>query len=243
MTRIELPKEEFEEISLEPEDRVTLGAPAYQGEAVSSRILLSRPLVQSIDVSVVDEDTRPFLEGHGGREYYLVALGCSFKHDDHEPFISAWLQVDLRLLNDDPDAVVTAWSLQPEQLSEPAELTRTVELDPSLKFTGVGGVGVDIGIGGKKATETHFTRDLIFLEGLGRGTQSPSWSFTKTDAHDIRGEFRLRFIAELSAGESAEGIISAGATIKKHKLGRSYVAPLKRRPELERVSLGSAVST
>lgn len=240
MTRIYLPAEDFQDVALEPEDRVTLGAPTDPADVPLSRIALSRPLVRRMDVSAVDEDTRPFLEGNADREYYLVGLGCSFKHDDREPFISAWLQVDLRLLDDDPGGIVSAWSLQPEQLSDPAEMTRDVELDPSLKLTGIAGVAVDVGVSGKKATEAHFTRSLIFLEGLGIGTPSPSWSFTKTDAHEIRGPFRLRFVAELSAGRSADGIISAGATIKKRMLGRSYVAPLTGRPDLERVRLDSA---
>jgi hypothetical protein len=242
MTRFDLPEEEFHEVTLEPEDRVTLGAREDTADAPISRIVLSRPLVKAIDVSVVDEDTRPFLRDHADREYYLVGLACSFKHDEREPVISAWVQVELRLTDDDPEGIVSAWSLQPEQLSDPAELTRTVEFDPSLKLTGVAGVGVEIGVGGKKATETHFTRDLTFLEGLGIGTPSPAWSFTRTDAHEIRGLFRLRFIAELSAENTAEGVISAGATIKRRLLGRSYVAALKDRPDLERVRFGATRS-
>jgi hypothetical protein len=240
MTRIYLPDEEFHDVALEPENRVTLGAPADLADIPLSRIALSRPLVRRMDISAVDQDTRPFLEGNVGREYYLVGLGCSFNHNDREPFISAWLQVDLRLLDDDPGGIVSAWSLQPEQLSDPAEITREVELDPSLKLTSIAGVGFDAGLSGKRATEVHFTRSLIFLEGLGVGTPSPSWSFTKTDAHEIRGPFRLRFVAELSAGRSAEGIISTGATVKKRTLGHSYVAPLKGRPDLECVRLDPA---
>jgi hypothetical protein len=240
MTKIYLPEEHFHDVALEPEDRVTLGAPADPADVPLSRIALSRPLVRRIDVSAVDEDTRPFLEGNADREYYLVGLGCSFKHDEREPFISAWLQVDLRLLDDDPGGIVSAWSLQPEQLSDPAEIKRDVELSPALKLTSSVGVALDVGVSGKKAMEAQFTRSLIFLEGLGVGTSSPSWSFTKTDAHEIRGPFRLTFVAELGAGRSAEGRISAGATIKRRMLGRSYVVPRQGRPDLECVRLDSA---
>lgn len=240
MSRIYLPDEEFHDVELEPEDRVTLGTSVDPSSVPRKRIALARPLVRRMDVSVVDADTRPFLEAAVDREYYLVRLGCSFRHDSQEPFTSAWLEADLRPGDDNPDGVVSAWSLYPVSQSDPAEMTRQVEIDPSLKLTGVAGVSVDVGVSGKKSTQANYTSSMVFLEGLGAGTSSPAWSFTRTDAHEIRGEFWLNFVAEVSAGHSAEGVISAGATIQRRTLGRSYVVSLKDRPNLARLRLDPA---
>jgi hypothetical protein len=239
MSRFLLTGEEFHDVELEPEDRVTLGVPVDLSDVPRKRIALARPLVQPMDVSAVDADTRPFLQAAVGREFYLVRLGCSFRHDVQQPFISAWLQADLRLGDDSPDGIASAWSLYPVSLSDPAEMTREVEIDPSLKLTGVAGVSVDVGVSGKRSTQARYTSSMIFLEGLGAGTSSPAWSFTRTDAHEIRGEFWLSFVAEVSAGHGAEGVVSAGATIRKRTLRRSYVVALKDRPDLAQLRLTS----
>ena len=65
MTRIYLPDEDFHDVALQPEERVTLGAPADPDDVPLSRIALARPLPRRMDITAVDEDTRPFLEGNG----------------------------------------------------------------------------------------------------------------------------------------------------------------------------------
>jgi hypothetical protein len=241
VTRLLLPDQEVHDIVLEPEERVTLGPGAGSAPLAAGRIQLARPVALRIDVNAVDADTRPFLEQNSHREYYLVGLGCSFRHDQAQPLVSAWLQVELGLVGGDSGGIVSAWSLQPEQLAAAAEVTNGVELDPTLKLKPLGALGLDVGVSGKKTTQAQFSRGLIFLEGLGAGTASPAWSFTRTDAQEIRGAFRLRFVAELSEGRAAEALVSVGATIEtKGRLGRSYVAHLTDVPELAHIHLGAA---
>jgi hypothetical protein len=235
MNRIELSDSPLVPVSLEPERRATLGA-GGTAPVLAERISLGQPLPKVVDQSAVDDETREFLDMDDACEYYLVGLRCSFAFDPNKPFRSAWIQAELAPLPGFEVNELTVWSLEPTKEYEPLEVARTASVDARLKLTPVAIAGAEMG--GKRERAQHYTRQEAFLEGLGEGTRTPAWEFTKTPGHEIRGPFRLRFVARLTAGAKVQATVSAGATVAKSLLGVSYVAAFDEVPEIRRAVIG-----
>jgi CHAT domain len=108
---------------------------------------------------------------------------------------------------------------------------RTVNLDASLKLTGIGPVPAEVGPSASRETHEEYERQAIFLEALGEGTSSAAWSFTRTPVAEIGGPFYLRLVAELPKAAHATGALSVGASIRQHAIGIfSYTANLQELP-------------
>jgi hypothetical protein len=228
MMEIELPKTELQPVMLEIEERETLGLRGSAPSEAPDRIAIGKPQCLALDRATLNRRARRFLKARSGSSYYLVAFDCSFRYEEERPLESAWLRIDLLIPEERVEGTATAWSLEPLLQYDAISVSRTVSLSAALKLTAGVGVSGELGPSGERQTIETYERRAVFLEGLGEGTSSPAWSFTRTPVAEIRGAFHLRLVAELPAASRAEGVVSVGATIKHRVLGGifSYSANL-----------------
>jgi hypothetical protein len=225
----------LEPVRLAPDRRVTLGAsktaePTYE----TDRISLGRPVCVPLDAASVDADTRVFLESRRDSTYWLLGITCSFRAHDQEPMESAWLEVQLRDVEPDGVGDPTAWSMEPQSLHDPMEVSRVAKLDAVLKLKS-DLVPVEVGPSVSKETGNAFTKRLPYIEAHREGTARPAWIFTRTPVTEIRGVHRLRAVIELPASATGAGEVSVGAAdgLATERSYAAVVLPRDRRTDLD----------
>lgn len=194
------------------EERVTLGAGAAPPGSFTDRVVIGRPLVATVDVADLPAERRRYAAGD--RRFATVELPVSFVHDDDNPFESAWLQVALTQDSDgDGWPPVGRW-LEPSVVSSTVAETHTTKLGTSkILMT-------------EHNQQTTSQRTLISLEALYEGTAQPTWSFTRTRHHEIRGRHTLTMAVEHAPTGTVTASVSIGATIRVRRLGIfSYTVP------------------
>jgi hypothetical protein len=241
MTTFDLPEPELLSVSLDPDQRVTLGFGV--GGVVGAepeRAWLGRPFCRPADLDSVDADARPFLTGRPESAFSLVGFPVSFSHDEDNPLVSAWVDVTLRR-QAPPDAPgPVAWSMLPLSESDPVNIAKKATVDASLKFTS-GLLPVDIGPSAGHETDQSYTQRAVSVEALGEGTSAARWEFFATEVSPIRGTHRLMLIVETASGSSGQAEISIGATIRirRQKVFR-FKAALEKVPEIAIVAVPPA---
>jgi hypothetical protein len=224
MTTLDLPEPELLSISLDPEQRVTLGAPVVVGPQ-TERVSLGRPVCQPVALETVDADTKPFLTGRPDSIFSLLGLVVSFAYDKANPLESAWVDVALRRQAppDAPEPV--AWSMLPMSEADPVNVTKKATFDASLKLKGQP-LPIDIGPSTGRQNDRSYTQHAVSVEAFGEGTSTVRWAFFATEVSPIRGTYRLLLIVETAGGSSGRAEISVGATIRlqRRKLFRFRAA-------------------
>jgi hypothetical protein len=240
VTELQLAEPELHPVTLQIEERETLGLRGSSPPGTPDRVAIGKPQCIALDRAAVDWRGRRFLKAHADASYYLLAFDCSFRHDRESPLETAWLQVDLGIPQSEDGGTATAWSLEPLLQYNPISVSRTVNLSAMLKFVGPGGLA-EIGPSASREKVETYEQQAVFLEGLGEGTSSPAWAFTRTPLVEIRGPFHFRLVAEVTRAARAEGVVSCGATIKHSLLGGifSYSANLDDVPSVRIVSIPS----
>jgi hypothetical protein len=219
MTTIELPDSPLAAVDLELHERRTLGAHDGAPAIHRNRVHLGLPLVSPLDETTVDEDARLFLRSRPGSRFYLLALRASFEPSEEFPLASAWVDVTLSAVTPAPRPPV-AWSMKPREASDVAVQTRKVTLGASLKLT-AGPPGLGLEAGPEAGTERQLTHDveLVSVEALREGTETPRWTFYPTAVRQIRGVFDLTLVVDLEAETRGAARIDVGATVQARDRG------------------------
>lgn len=209
MINLDLPDPTLHEFSLRADQRQTRslsGLKELRG-AVDLGEVISVPL----DASLAGDDAllKHFLQKEGdGYRFHLLRLVCGFRPGKGETFDRAWLTFDLRREDGGPANRPIAWSMEPERLSRPVEISTTVKLNSKLGFSGAE-VGGEIG-GGEK-----YSRDEVFLEAYKQQQATPFWEFRTTSKVDLQGSYRLSMVVRSPAAVVTGGEVSLSVGVKQ----------------------------
>lgn len=118
-------------------------------------------------------------------DFFLVELSCSFVPEKKSEFINLKFKVDLDLIDGkgssgDREKPI-AYDMYPVEVFEEIQVTKTVGLNPILKFQ-----EIEVG-GGNFLKEIKFTRLIPIIAGAGMLCPSVAWSFDKTENRKLEG--------------------------------------------------------
>jgi hypothetical protein len=217
MATMEMPETPFHDLVLEPERRTTRGGNPVSDHRLEGWMSLGEPVSIPITSESVgdDEELRQVVEAEAEKfKYHLVYLACTFRPYDDEPFLRAYLQVQLAHTNGKREPRPIAWSMRPLRLEDAVELSRTVKLEAKLPLVPQvfsAGTGAEI-------TEKSTVRD-VFLEAMNEREPNPTWEFYRTDRAEIRGVQRLYLVTRSPKDIVAQGTVALSATIQRRLLG------------------------
>ena len=180
-------------------------------ESLRQRISVGGPVYRRIDAGSTDDaELRHFLEAEAAdSDFYLLHLTCTLRPGADDPFTEVLIELDLAQSG---GAEPIAWSMDPDRISDPVELSRTVSLGPTLKFFGV---GVDL----KAEQERKVTKQEIFLEALYELESTPSWGLYRTSASELRGLHRFRLVVRTPKGSVVSGTMLIEAKVQRRHFG------------------------
>lgn len=176
------------------------------------RISVGGPVYRRIDaVSADDAELRRFLEAEEAEsDFYLLHLTCTLRPAQEEPFTEALIELDLAQSGGTEAPI--AWSMDPDLACDPVELSRTVSLGPTLKFSGV---GVDL----KAEQQRKVTRQEVFLEAMYELESTPSWGLYRTASSELRGLHRFRLVVRTPKGSVVSGTTLIEAKVQRRRFG------------------------
>jgi hypothetical protein len=213
VTTIEMPDPPERELELEPKDdtfRSDADDPGAR-ENLRRRLSLGGPVHRVLTASSTDDvETRRFLESEGAdSDFYLVHLTCTLHPDEDEPFVEALIELDLSVAD---GAAPIAWSMQPDRMLDPVEISQTVSLGPKFKIFGV---GIDL----SAQRERTVTRQEPFVMALYELESTPSWALYRTAANALRGLHRFHLVVRAPRGSTVVGTALVEAKVQRKRFG------------------------
>lgn len=214
MISIEMPDPLAHDVVLQPKEEYSrrgMGDPA-SNQPVRQRISVGGPIHRRIDADSTDDaELLHFLkEEAADSDFYLVHVTCTLRHRDDEPFTEVLLELDLTQPGAPPAPI--AWSMLPDRVTEPVEVSRTVSLGPTMKILGVG-------IEAKGEAGLKLTKQVPSLEALYELESTPSWALYRTDSIELRGLYRFHLVVRAPKGSAVIGTTSIEAKVRRKLLG------------------------
>lgn len=168
---------------------------------LADRIRLGGPICVPITPRYVEQDAelRAFVEQEAGRfAYHLVhlAVTCVNRPDD-PPIDEATVAL---MLSSSRGAAPTAWSMAPQRVTGPSEVSDSWRLEPTLKLGEVEG---SLGSIGRSVTRAGQDNHVLALNEL---RSDPLWQLRRTDAIALDGQLRLILVVR-----SPWGVVSTVA--------------------------------
>ncbi|HYN23071.1 MAG TPA: hypothetical protein VE078_19080 [Thermoanaerobaculia bacterium] len=166
---------------------------------------IARPAAIPITEALIggDKELAAFWEAEkGGHRYDYVALGCSFGPVKGKPFAKAWFEVGLA--SAETGEGPSAWSMDPREVIDAAELTQSAKLGVKLELLSAEG-----------QTQVKRTAKEWFLRAYRVGTAQPYWEFRSTVQSPIAGAFRHHLVVRSPVGSTVEGRITLRAIVEK----------------------------
>jgi hypothetical protein len=177
---------------------------------LSRRLSIGGPLFRPIEPEDADDDEelRRFIEEELGRfRYHLGHLTCTFRPANDETFTECWVGLDLVRADGVDEPAPIAWSMQPQRLDEPVEISTTIGLGASLKLP-----PVDIGPTLERtSTRTH--RE-VYLQAYDEQESTPCWELYRTQSVPLRGMQRLLVVVRSPAGAEIDGTARVQAKVR-----------------------------
>jgi hypothetical protein len=173
---------------------------------IASAVALGLPVVQRITEELVGEDEalREFIR-HSSWEwqFHLVHLGCSFRPGDGMHIAKACVAVSLNSgKTDDANVQAIVWSLVPQRMDQPVDVTKAIKLGAKLAFAEV---ALEVTSAGKGAE--------VFVQAYGLQESSCSWEFYQTPRYNVSGTHRLALVVRSSRGQPSTGQVTVEATV------------------------------
>jgi hypothetical protein len=173
---------------------------------IASAVALGTPVAQRITEELTGEDEalRQFLR-HSFREwqFHLVHLGCSFRPGDGMEIAKARVAVRLDSgAAEGTNAQAIVWSLNPQRMERPVDVTQSVKLGAKLAFVEA---ALEVTSEGK-GTE-------VFIEAYGLQQSNCCWEFRRTARNNVSGTHRLALVMRSSRSMTATGQVTVDATV------------------------------
>lgn len=219
MIAFEAPQLHQNDLILEQMDRQKKKSLKTQAiDKLEGWISLGEPISIPITPSFVKEDKelQAYINSGEARDFKfnIIYLDCTFRPRDDEPFVNAFLEIQLLRTDDVQKPKPIAWSMHPRIMAEYIEVSRTIKLGGSLGF--VEGV---IGIDGEIVRQEKYKYKMLFLKSLNERQWNPIWEFNRTKTSEIIGAQRLALIARIPKGAAIRGTVVLTASIKRRILG------------------------
>jgi hypothetical protein len=201
--RLETPDLEFVPVTLAADRGTTRG---FGGSPLlTSVVTIGLPVVQQITEELVGEDEalRQFVRrSYREWQFHLVHLGCSFHARDGMQIVKSQVAVrlDLEQAGDRSQAIV--WSLLPQRMERPVDITQGLKVGAKLGFVET---TIELTSAGKGSE--------VFVEAYGLQESDCSWDFRQTPQDSISGTHRLALIARSPRNVVTNGQVTVGATI------------------------------
>jgi hypothetical protein len=211
MIKVKLKEIPLFDITLEPKNRVTRGSTNEKPPLLKGWVSIGGPISIPLNTEWVshDKDLCHFLEVEENNfSFYLIHLACSFHTVKEEPFINAWLGVNLVRTDNNKQPQPIAWSMRPSRLVKVVKISRTIKVGGKLKLL-------------KPSVEKkqEYEKQEIFLEALNELGSNPIWEFTKTKTEEIRGSHRLTLVVRIPKKSKILGNVSLEAIIQRKHWG------------------------
>jgi len=229
MITIELPDPPERELTLLPARRDR--GEGDSAQALPGRLSLGGPVHRRIEIDSTDDaELRQFLEQEAADSaFFLLHLTCTLRPLEDEPFRQAYVEV---VLENDAAAPPIAWSMEPHELSDSVEISRTVSLGPSLKIQGF---GLDVSAGQSVKRE----RKDVSLSALYELESRPAWELFSTDSVPLTGVRRFHLVVRTPKESMTTGTARVEAMIERKRFGlRKYNATFPGAPAPVSFALG-----
>jgi hypothetical protein len=214
MIDIELPDPPMQDLVLVPKAEQFRGQAAEPEarEPLRHRISIGGPVHRRIDADSTDDaELRRFLADEAAdSDFYLLHLACTLRPSEEEPFTEALIELDLAQ-KDGPGRPI-AWSMEPDRMTDPVELSRTFSLGPTLKFSGV---GVDL----TAEQQRTITKQEVFLEAMYELESTPSWGLYRTSSTELRGLHRFHLVVRAPKDSVVSGTTLVEAKVQRRRFG------------------------
>ena len=233
MIVFEAPEIPEHDLILEPENRITRGSGTESVDPLEGWVSIGEPVPVPLTIDSVseDKDLVNFLKSENAEhfKFHRVHLSCTFRpHND--PFVNAWLKVQLARSDDIQTPQPIAWSMKPRRLEKFVEISRTVKIGASLKILPE---VAELGIGSGSERKQTWQHNEVFLEALNELQSDPIWEFTKTDKEPIRKSHRFDLVVRSPKDAVTGGMVSLSATVERKRLGIiPYKAAFPDNPQL-----------
>ena len=204
MIAFELPEPRFEELTLLNADPVR-GQASESAEALGGRVAVGGPhgFKLAADQVAADPELGRFLDRAAGRhEYYLVHLGVSFPPAGAPRLQSAEVRLRLTSVPGTPEPFALA--LYPLAAGYQVKVGSKLRVLPSVKVADQ----VELSLGDYER-DASYERSEHFLTGLGLDGPNPGWAFTRTNAGEIAGSYRLTMVIQAGYGSA----VAVGGTV------------------------------
>ena len=174
---------------------------------LAGRFSLGVPIVLRLDAELLEADPEAvvFLAQNPTSAFHLVRLACTFDNRKEEPFLQAWLQVEL-------GNGAIAWSMRPMRDSDFRDVSSKVKLEVGLKLA-------EIGAKASREQGDATKEETPFISAKGLQESSPRWQFRRTPTRALDGSFPLQLIVRSPLGAGSSGRVAFKATVQHTKLG------------------------
>jgi hypothetical protein len=189
--------------------RGSAGAPAIADDL----IVVGQPLSLRLtpENARKDDELAHFIEAEAGQwHYHLITFSCTFVPAEDRQIAAAWVQVELTNASATEYPAPIATSMEPVKESRVRSISATAKIGVPCIL-----LAPEISITGTKEQEQ------VLLEARYEGTPRPAWHLGETRWATVSGLQRLRLIARASASTEVTGVLSAGATVRYGRFGRS----------------------
>ena len=160
-----------------------------------------------------DHELQQFIEQQSSEfQFYLVLLACSFSPSDDEPFVRAWIEVQLSRADKTDGTHPIAWSMKPKRTTTPIDFSNKLEVGGSLKFP-----LADVSTKGEE--NKTWSREYIFIDALNELHDHPIWQFSKTPLQELRGSHRLAMIVRSPIESGTTASVGLSATVQRKRFG------------------------
>ncbi len=239
MIVIEMPDPPPQDLVLVPKEEHFRGSAAESQarEPLRHRISIGGPVHRRIGAESTDDaELRRFLaEEAAGSDFYLLHLTCTLRPSEEEPFKEVLIELDLaqKQAQEGGTDPPIAWSMEPDRLVNPVEVSRTFSLGPTLKFSGV---GVDLTAG----QQSKITRQEVFLEAMYELESTPSWGLYRTSSAELRGLHRFHLVVRAPKDSIVSGTALVEAKVQRRRFGViTFTADLAETPQPLTFELGN----
>jgi hypothetical protein len=235
---IEMPDPPMQDLVLAPKEDDFRGEAAEPEarEPLPHRISIGGPVHRRIKADATDDvELRRFLKDEAADwDFYLLHLTCTLRPAEEEPFTEALIELDLAQAGGAGAPI--AWSMQPDRMVDPVEVSRTVNLGPTLKILGVG-------LNMKAEQQRKITKQEVFLEAMYELESTPSWGLYRTSSTKLRGLYRFHLVVRTPKDSTVSGTTLVEVKVRRRRFGViPYSAALAELPRPLTFEVGSQVA-
>jgi hypothetical protein len=167
-------------------------------------IEISKPAVIPLTEALINDDKELaafWAAEKSNYRYDYVALACSFKPAEGQPFSKAWVEVNLKGAEDDDKPI--AWSMFPREITDTAKFTQTGKIGSKFEL-----------LSGEVQEQIERSVRDWFLRAFRERTDRPYWEFRTTTQSPLVGSWQLHLVIRTPRTATVDGKITLRAVVE-----------------------------